>query len=101
VAEPSFRVDPELLKEVANASAPIAHFCHLAHYAMGNERAADGGDSFGEYGVLGAYREFFQRWRAEVRATEEAANEFGFGIVESRLNYEHSDGTAVQRFGSR
>ncbi|GAA1808131.1 hypothetical protein HC028_21590 [Planosporangium flavigriseum] len=101
MTQPSFRVDPDVLQHVAGAAGSAAHFCHRAHRAMGDELQYASEQSFGEYGVFGAFRDFMQRWRAEVKVTEEAAYQFSAAITESLDGYGHSDGHAVQRFGGR
>jgi hypothetical protein len=102
VTQPSFHIDTELVADAASAVSWISRFCEKTDHLLGDERHwPGGGEAFGEYGALAAYREFFRRWKAEVQTTHKAADQFGADLMTAVREYELSDGAAAQRFGGR
>lgn len=101
MTQPSFRVEDELLTQVAAASTRVSLFCSGVTEALGSEPPADTADSFGEYGVFPAYLEFFRRWKAEAGTTATAAGDFSAALVEALRGYDRADTTAAQRFSGR
>ncbi|MCW2638692.1 MAG: hypothetical protein JWP76_998 [Dactylosporangium sp.] len=102
MTQPSFGIDPQSVINMASDVGWAGRFCQKTDHVMGNARDwPDGEETFGAFGALAAYHEFFQRWKAEVQTTDKAADQLDRGLMKAVENYGHGDGNTVQRFGSR
>jgi hypothetical protein len=100
VTQPSFGIDLDFVASVAPIMDRVG--ADIAEIERGLHSSPPGGDEvFGEYGVTGAWREFFQLWTAEVGITAGAAHQFGDQLREAVAVYRQVDSDSAQRFGTR
>jgi hypothetical protein len=100
VTQPSFGVDAIPLEIIARNVDVIGDYIDdvekslRAHPPLGEE-------DFAEYGLVGAYRQFFDAWTAELHTAAGAAHQLGALIQQAAGSYHGSDAQATQRFGPR
>jgi hypothetical protein len=100
VTQPSFGVDLTFVSSVAPIMDQVG--VDVAEIERGLPTSPPGGvDVFGEYGVVGAWAEFLDRWTTELRTTAGAAHEFGDQLRTAVALYQQVDRDTTRRFEPR
>jgi hypothetical protein len=100
MTQPSLGVDLAFVESVAPIMDRVGADIGEIERTLRTSSPASGDDIFGEYGVTGAWREFFGRWTAEVHTAAGAAHQFGDQLREAVTLYRKVDDDTAQRFGS-
>jgi hypothetical protein len=96
----TFGVDPARLELIGRNLEVAGDYLDQAEAAVRSCPPA-GTDVFAEYGVVAAYREFFDLWAREVHTTAGATHQLSHSLRQAVDGYRHSDDGAARRFGPR
>ena len=94
---PPLKVDPERLKVIARNLGVIADDLRYVEHAV-DGCAPEGDDVLGESGISAAYRQFHDRWTAELHTTAGGTRQLADGVQRSVDAYLGSDDYARRRF---
>jgi hypothetical protein len=97
IMAPPLSVDPRRLKQVADNTAILAD--GVGTVGRSFDSCPPLGDPvFGDLGLGPAYRQFHERWAAELHTAARGAHELAEGLARSAVAYGQADAAAANGF---